>query len=121
MVKHCTPSRLDAIFAALSDPTRRRMLEMLARAECRVSELAAPFPISLPAISKHLSVLEGAGLIRRQRDGRHQNVRLQAKRLREAAEWIARHRAFWEGRLDALAAFLESPKSKQRKPKPSTE
>jgi DNA-binding transcriptional ArsR family regulator len=98
---------LDMTFAALSDPTRRRILELLARAEFRVTDLAKHFAISLPAVSKHLRVLEGAALIKRERDGRVHHIRLEAKRMRAAADWIERYRVFWEVRLDALADYLQ--------------
>jgi len=107
MVKHRQPAALDSVFAALSDPTRRRILTLLARTECCVTELAKPFSISLPAISKHLRVLEKAGLIRRERDGRVHRLRLEAKPMRDAAVWIERYRGFWEGQFDALAEYLK--------------
>lgn len=99
-------STLDATFAALSDPTRRAILERLGKRECTVTELAKPFPMSLPAISKHLTVLERAGLISRERMGRRQMCRLKAAPMRRATEWLERYRAFWDERLDALEAHL---------------
>src|SRR5580692_5853460 len=108
MVKHLASPSLDAVFGALSDPTRRRILDLLARTECCVTELAKPFSISLPAISKHLRVLENAGLIKRQRHGRVHRLQLRAKPMSEAAEWIERYREFWEGQLDALSRYLEN-------------
>ena len=102
------PSELDATFAALSDPTRRAILARLGERTCTVTELAEPFPISLPAISKHLRVLERAGLISRRREGRRQMCRLRAEPMRRASEWLERYRAFWESRLDALEAHLNS-------------
>lgn len=99
---------LDSIFSALSDPTRRGMLELLARAECRVTELARPFAMSLPAISKHLRVLERAGLVKRARDGRVHRVSLEPQAMREASAWINHYQKFWEGRFDALAHYLEN-------------
>jgi DNA-binding transcriptional ArsR family regulator len=98
---------LDATFAALADPTRRAILARLARGESMVTELAAPFAVSLPAISKHLRVLERAGLLARERSGRVHRCRLVAGPMRDAAEWIARYRSFWEGQLDALARHLQ--------------
>jgi DNA-binding transcriptional ArsR family regulator len=98
---------LDATFAALADPTRRAILARLARGEASVGELARPFQVSLPAISKHLRALEEARLIGRRRDGRTHRIHLKARRLREAAEWIRRHEEFWRNRLDALQAYLE--------------
>jgi len=112
MVKYLPAPSLDQIFAALSDPTRRRILDMLARAELCVTDLAKPFSISLPAISKHLRVLEKAGLIKRERDGRLHRVRLEAKPMREAAAWIEGYRGFWEEQLDALADYLERQQKK---------
>jgi len=99
---------LDATFGALADPTRRAIVAHLSRTpNSSVGELARPFAISLPAISKHLRVLEGAGLVARQKDGRVHRCRLVAAPMETAAEWIERHRRFWEGRLDALGRFLE--------------
>lgn len=100
--------RLDLVFGALADATRRRILARLAVGEATVGELAAPFEISRPAISKHLKVLERAGLIHRTRDGRVRRCELEAGPLHEASEWVNRYREFWEGRLDALAAYLEN-------------
>jgi DNA-binding transcriptional ArsR family regulator len=113
MVKHGTAAPdLDLVFAALSDPTRRRILSLLARAEFCVTELARSFSISLPAISKHLRVLENAGLIRRERDGRVHRLRLEAKPMRDAAAWIESYRGFWEGQFDALADYLKQQEKK---------
>jgi DNA-binding transcriptional ArsR family regulator len=98
---------LDATFAALADPTRRAILARLARGEASVGELARPFQVSLPAISKHLRALEEAKLIGRRKLGRTHRIHLEARRLREAAEWIRRHEEFWRSRLDALQAYLE--------------
>ena len=83
------------------------MLERLANGEATVMELAAPFTVSLPAISKHLDVLERAGLVQRQKDGRIRRCRLTAGPMRPASVWIDRYRPFWEGQLDALAEYLE--------------
>jgi DNA-binding transcriptional ArsR family regulator len=98
--------RLNRTFAALSDPTRRAILARLAQGDATVGELAAPFAMSLPAISKHLRVLEQAGLIARTKDGRVHRLRLVAQPLREAALWITHYRRFWERQLDALAEYL---------------
>ena len=98
---------LNATFAALADPTRRAILDRLVHGERTVSELAEPFPISLPAITKHLAVLRRAGLIEQHKDGRVRRCSLQAAPLRHASRWIARYRDFWEQRLDGLAAYLE--------------
>ena len=114
MVKYLPAASLDEIFAALSDPTRRRILDLLARAELCVTDLAKPFSISLPAISKPLRVLERAGLIKRERDGRVHLLRLEAKPMRDAAAWIERYRGFWEGQFDALADYLEKQQKKGR-------
>ncbi len=106
MVKSST-AQLDATFSALSDPTRRAILERLAAGRSTVSELAEPFAVSLPAISKHLTVLEDAGLLKRERDGRVRNCILVAEPMEDAAEWVERYRDFWEGRLYALGKFLD--------------
>ena len=104
------PHRLDATFAALADPTRRAILARLASGEASVMELAEPFAMSQPAISKHLKVLERAGLISRGRDAQRRPRRLEAKPLAEATKWLERYRRYWEGnyrRLDALLAELK--------------
>ena len=106
MVKYSS-SRLDQTFAALADPTRRRMLEQLARGERCVTDLARPHSMSLPAVSKHLRVLEKAGLLRRRRYGRVHQLRLEAKPLKQAALWVEEYRKFWEESFDRLAAYLE--------------
>ena len=99
---------LDATFGALADPTRRAIVAHLARTpESSVGELARPFAISLPAISKHLRVLEQAGLVARQKDGRVHRCRLVAAPMESAAAWIERQREFWDGRLDALQRYLD--------------
>jgi DNA-binding transcriptional ArsR family regulator len=98
---------LDHIFAALADPTRRAILARLARGESTVTELAAPHRISLPAISKHLRVLERAGLLARRRDGRVHRCRLVGAPLGDAATWLVRYSRFWEQQFDALARYLE--------------
>src|ERR1700737_1677825 len=114
MVKYWPAASLDEIFAALSDPTRRRILDLLARAELCVTDLAKPFSISLPAISKHLRVLERGGLKKRKGGGRVHRLRLEAKPMRDAAAWIERYRGFWEGQFDALADYLEKQQKKGR-------
>ena len=101
--------QLDAVFGALADPTRRAILARLAEGDRTVGELNAPFRVSQPAISRHLKVLEGAGLISRNRRATARLSHLEAEPLHEATEWLARYRAFWEeryGRLDALLASL---------------
>ena len=100
--------QLDRTFAALGDTTRRAILSRLALGETTVGELARPFRISRPAISKHLRVLEEAGLVRRTRDGRINRCTLEPEPMRAAAEWVEQYRAFWEGQLDALARFMEA-------------
>jgi len=102
------PSQLDTTFAALSDPTRRAILARLALGEATVSELAAPFAVSLPAVSKHLRVLESAGLLERQVTGRIHHCRLAPAPMKDAAAWIEHYRIFWEAQLDSLARFLEA-------------
>jgi DNA-binding transcriptional ArsR family regulator len=102
--------QLDTVFGALSDATRRAILAELAHGERTVGELAEPFKISRPAISKHLRVLERAGLVQRTPEGRISRCALDAGPLRDAADWVEHYRAFWEGRLDALARYLETPK-----------
>jgi DNA-binding transcriptional ArsR family regulator len=99
---------LDSTFAALSDATRRGILARLARqGETSVGDLAAPYKMSLPAVSKHLRVLEAAGLVSRQKDGRVHRCRLRAEPMRDAAAWIEHYRQFWEAQLDSLARYLE--------------
>src|SRR2546426_7272558 len=102
--------RLDATFAALADPTRRAILARLAGGEAPVTELAAPFDISQPAISKHLKVLERAGLIPRGRDARRRPRRLEARPLAEARGWLEGYRRYWEGNFGRLDAVLEELK-----------
>jgi len=97
---------LDLAFAALADPTRRRIVSRLARGRARVTDLAEPFDMSLNAVSKHLKVLERAGLVHRQRDGREHYLRLRPAPLRDVATWVARYERFWTERLDALGEFL---------------
>ena len=99
---------LNRTFAALADPTRRRILTHLAQGDQRVTRLAKPHAMSLPAVSKHLRVLEKAGLLRRRRYGRVHEMRLDAKPLRQAAQWVQEYRKFWEGSLDRLSDYLES-------------
>jgi DNA-binding transcriptional ArsR family regulator len=98
--------QLSTTFAALADPTRRAILARLANGEATVNELAEPFPITLQAVSKHLKVLERAGLIARGRSAQLRPSRLQGDALKEAADWLAGYRAFWEGRLDRLDEHL---------------
>ena len=104
---------LDSVFSALADPTRRAILARLMLGQATVSEVAQPFDVSLPAISKHLSVLEEAGLLIREKDGRIRRCRLVAEPMRDAAQWITRYRTFWEGQLDALGEFLSESINKE--------
>ena len=113
MVKY-SPKVLNRTFAALADPTRRRILAHLSRGNHRVTHLARPHDMSLPAVSKHLRVLEKAGLLRRRRYGRVHEMELNAKPLKQAAQWVEEYRKFWEGSLDRLAEYLE----KTTKPQP---
>jgi DNA-binding transcriptional ArsR family regulator len=107
MVKYQAPS-LDRTFAALADPTRRALLAQLGEAQERsVSALARPFPVSLPAIMKHLDVLADAGLVSRRKSGRTVSMRLTPGPMEEAMAWLKRYEAFWSGSLDRLAAFVE--------------
>ncbi len=115
------PSSLDLTFAALADPTRRAIVARLAAGEATVNELAAPFEISLPAISRHLKVLERASLISRQREGQHRPCRLNAATLREATEWLEFYRRFWRDSFDQLAVHLRrTGRSRARRKKEST-
>jgi len=114
MVKYL-PATLNRTFAALADPTRRRILAHLSRGDRCVTDLARPHAMSLPAISKHLRVLEKAGLLRRRRYGRVHEIQLQAKPLKQAAQWVEEYRKFWEGSLDRLAEFLEKTDKRSRK------
>lgn len=106
MVKY-GDQHLDSTFAALADPTRRAILARLAQHECSVTALAEPFNVSLPAISKQIGVLERAGLLVREKDGRVRRCRLDAGPMREAAQWIGGYRGFWDARLDSLASYLD--------------
>ena len=107
--------RLSATLHALSDPTRRAILARLALGESAVGELAEPFDMTLPAISKHLKVLERAGLIARGREAQRRPCRLAAEPLREVLEWVSDYRHFWDQRLDRLQAYLEKGRKRARK------
>jgi DNA-binding transcriptional ArsR family regulator len=110
-----TPSkRLDATFAALADPTRRAILARLASGEASVMELAKPFTMSQPAISKHLRVLERAGLISRGRDAQRRPCRIEGKPLAEADEWLERYRRIWEGNFQRLDTLLDELKAQEK-------
>ncbi|MCC6302536.1 MAG: winged helix-turn-helix transcriptional regulator [Gammaproteobacteria bacterium] len=106
---------LGATFAALADPTRRAILARLASGEASVTELAEPFDMTLPAVTKHLKVLERAGLIRRGRAAQWRPCRLEAKPLAEVADWVAQYRRFWEQRLDRLEEYLREVQAKEKK------
>lgn len=110
MVKY-ESNRLDRTFAALADPTRRTILASLAEGQQCVTDLAKPHRMSLPAISKHLRVLEKAGLIRRHRRGRVHELTLEAKPMQEAQTWMAEYRRFWEESLDRLDEYLKTAQS----------
>jgi DNA-binding transcriptional ArsR family regulator len=108
------PDRLDATFAALADPTRRAILAHLATGERSVGELAAPFAMSLPAVSKHLKVLERAGLISRAREAQWRRCQLEVAPLKKAARWLERYRQFWEESFDRLDDYLQEIQKKER-------
>jgi DNA-binding transcriptional ArsR family regulator len=101
-----SPDSLDVTFAALADPTRRAILGLLAQGEATVNELAAPFDMRLPSVSKHLKVLERAGLIERGREAQWRPRRLQAAPLKEASDWLEGYRGFWEASFDRMADYL---------------
>lgn len=106
--------RLSSTFAALADPTRRAILAQLATGEATVSRLAEPFKMSLPAVSKHLRVLERAGLISQGREAQWRPCRLEAAPLKDAADWMAVYRKFWEERFDRLDAYLKDVQAAER-------
>ena len=115
MVKHeVSQQHLDLTFSALADPTRRAMLARLSSGEASVQELAKPFKMSLPAISKHLKVLERAGLIARGRQAQWRPCRLKATPMKEAADWLERYRRFWEESLDRLEDYLKALQQKEK-------
>src|SRR6185503_7538903 len=109
------PDLLSATFSALADPTRRAILARLALGTATVNELAEPFEISLPAVSRHLKVLEKARLITREREAQWRHCRLSPTPLKEAADWVERYRAFWEARFDALESFFAREATQQEK------
>lgn len=111
-----TSRSLDALFHALSDPTRRSMLQSLTDRAHTVGELAAPFPISLAAVSKHIKVLEGAGLVRREIQGRVHTCHLQATPMHAGAEWLRHYERYWNARLDVLEALLKADDTARRPP-----
>jgi DNA-binding transcriptional ArsR family regulator len=122
-MRHRAPASnplLDIIFAALADATRRSIIEQLRKGEATVSEVAAPHDMSLPAVSKHLRVLEDAGLLHRRVEGRTHMLTVNAKPLAQATDWIERQRHFWEGSFDRLATLLEEPALKPESPSVTT-
>ena len=110
-----SPDRLSITFSALADPTRRAILARLISGEASVTELAKPFEMSLPAVSKHLKVLERAGLVKRGREAQWRPCRLDAGPLKDAAEWLEHYREFWEQSFDRLADFLGELQTKEEK------
>jgi len=117
MVNYMPADQLSATFAALADPTRRAILARLASGVASVTELAEPFDVSMPAISKHLKVLERAGLIARGREAQWRPCRLQPAPLKDVSEWVDRYRRMWESRFDRLDDFLRELQSKPKKEK----
>ena len=109
-----TPDRLSSTFAALADPTRRAILARLALGQASVTELAAPFQMTMPAVSKHLKVLERAGLIARGREAQWRPRRLDGEPLRDVAEWIEQYRSFWDESFDRLDEYLQEMKKEKR-------
>jgi DNA-binding transcriptional ArsR family regulator len=107
--------QLSATFAALADPTRRAILSRLLSGECSVTELAEPFDMSMPAVSKHLRVLERAGLIARRKEAQWRRCRIEAAPLKEVADWTEHYRHVWEGRLDRLDTYLQQMKTEEAK------
>ena len=118
MVEHSNSTELDRIFSALADPTRRAILRTLTRHPATITEIAEPFPVSLNAVSKHVMVLERAGLLRREIKGRQHYCWIEPRRLREAEEWFEYYRRFWEQRMDALHAYIarKSQRANRRTP-----
>ena len=110
-----SPDRLSTTFAALADPTRRAILARLIAGEASVNALAEPFEMSLPAVSKHLKVLENAGLIARGREAQWRPCRLEAAPLKDAVDWLEHYRRFWEDRLDGLGVYLRQLQRKGKK------
>jgi DNA-binding transcriptional ArsR family regulator len=106
MVEYRQSAELDRIFSALADPTRRAILQALTRRPATINEIAQPFPVSLNAISKHVMVLERAGLVRREIKGREHHCWINARPLSEATQWLEHYRQFWERRMDALEAYV---------------
>ncbi len=109
------PDALSATFAALADPTRRAILARLASGETSVTELAEPFEMTLPAVTKHLKVLERAGLVSRSRQAQWRPCKLEAQPLREVADWVVQYRKFWDDRLDRLEIYLRELQAQEKK------
>jgi DNA-binding transcriptional ArsR family regulator len=109
------PDQLSTTFAALADPTRRAILARLASGECSVTELAEPFAISLPAVSKHLRVLERAGLIARGREAQWRPCRIEAAPLKQVAEWTEQYRRIWETKFDNLELYLQQLQAQEKR------
>jgi DNA-binding transcriptional ArsR family regulator len=107
-------ARRDAVFRALSDPTRRAMLDRMRERERSVAELGAPFDMSQPAVSQHLRVLSDAGLVRARREGRQRFYRVHAAPLRAAFDWLERYARFWDQKLDALGTYMDNDKEDER-------
>jgi DNA-binding transcriptional ArsR family regulator len=103
---------MDLVLAAIADPTRRAIVDRLARGPARVTDIAAPFAMSLNAVSKHVKVLERAQLLRRTRNGREHTLELEARPLREVMRWMSRHERFWNDRIDRLETFLQGEKTR---------
>ena len=116
---NCQPRNLDGLFSALADPTRRGILAALCDGSVAVSDLAEPFGMSLPGFTKHLQILEQAGLVRREKTGRVVQCTLAAAPLQPAAEWLSRYQEYWTARLDALAQFLNPEENPKWPPKKS--
>lgn len=119
MTDRVTPA-LDRVYSAIADPTRRAMLAALTRGDLTVGTLAERFPLSLNGVSKHVKVLERAGLVTRRVDGREHWIRLEPRPLRAASHWLERYRVFWEGRLDALEAMLVADQQSSARPRSSS-
>lgn len=114
LVQDASTDRLSMIFMALADPTRRRILELLSKGDATVNELAKPFSVSLPAISKHLKVLERAGLISRGRNAQWRPCRLEAEALKEGADWMNQYRQLWEESLSHLENYVQKLQAQER-------
>jgi DNA-binding transcriptional ArsR family regulator len=114
MVHYREPARLDAVLAAIADPTRRAIINRLARGPARISDVAARFSMSLTGFIKHVKVLEGAGLVRRTREGRENTLHLSAEPLRDVARWTFNYATYWNARLDQFEAYFAAQKEQSR-------